>query len=246
MTVLPESLDFEAALHGFPALFDLRGNKLADAEFNQWLEGARLHVTIIYKFSDDRRIEERAIFRQKPALLQDEWSWSEFRKDEVFRHFAVDLASGKASAEKREGKDVKRWSENLSVQSGQTFAGFGFTLAIKNCRERLVKGEKIELHAVAFTPKPRVVSVELSFAGRDQMRMGGRTIMGDRFTIHPKIPWIAKTFVDVKDTHIWLTPPRPSGFLRWEGPLVEPGDRVVRVDLLPGSQSGAAEPLGSH
>jgi hypothetical protein len=38
---------------------------------------------------------------------------------------------------------------------------------------------------------------------------------------------------------IWLTHEPPAAFLRWEGPLVEPDDPVVRVDLLPG---GTSEP----
>src|SRR5437870_3848424 len=36
--------DLEAALHGFPALLNLEGKKLADGDFAQWLEGQRLHV----------------------------------------------------------------------------------------------------------------------------------------------------------------------------------------------------------
>src|SRR5438128_2416240 len=38
--------DFEAAARGFPILLDLKGKKLADGDFAQWLENERLHVTI--------------------------------------------------------------------------------------------------------------------------------------------------------------------------------------------------------
>jgi len=67
---------------------------------------------------------------------------------------------------------------------------------------------------------------------------------GDRFIIHPKVPAIAKVFVEAGDTHIWLTQPPAVGFLRWEGPLVETSDPMVRVDLLSGEQSGPATPAG--
>ena len=234
--------DFEAAARGFPILLDLNGKKLADGDFAQWLENEQLHVAISYDFGSERRIEEKALFRQQPGLVQDEWSWREFKKGELERHFEVDFRSGKATAEKREERDVKRWAEDIKVEPGRTFAGFGFTLAIKTFRARLTKGEKIELQAVGFTPKPRVVPVEISYSGLDQMSMAGRIIVGDHFIIHPKIPWIAKPFVEVHDTRIWLTTPRPAGFLRWEGPLVEPSDPIIRVDLLPGDHSGPAEP----
>ncbi len=77
------------------------------------------------------------------------------------------------------------------------------------------------------------------------MAMGGRILRGDRFMIHPEIPKLAKLLVKVPDTRIWLINPPPVGFLRWEGPLAEPSDPVVRVDLLPGEPSGPAEPVST-
>jgi len=74
--------------------------------------------------------------------------------------------------------------------------------------------------------------------------MAGRTIDGDRFLVHPKIPAIAKLFVKVPDAQIWLTPP-PTGFLRWEGALAEPSDPIIRVDVLPGGTSEAATPVAT-
>jgi hypothetical protein len=76
------------------------------------------------------------------------------------------------------------------------------------------------------------------------MQMGQRKIVGERFVIHPKVPFVAKAFVEVHDTKIWLTPP-PSEFLRWEGPLLEQSEPIVRVDLLPGQQSTPAVPSTS-
>ena len=112
-------------------------------------------------------------------------------------------------------------------------------------RQRLLKGEHIELKAVGFAPKPQLVAVELSHAGVDGIEMSGRSLRGDHFVIHPKIPAIAKLFVKVPDTQIWLTHPTPAGFLRWEGPFAEPNEEVVRVDLLPGAGSKPARPVKS-
>jgi hypothetical protein len=234
--------DVESAVHGFPTLFDLQGKKLADGEFTQMLTNDRLHVTIKYDFGNGHRVEEKSAFRQKPRLVQEEWSWNETKNGELFRHFTIDFRTGKATADKRQDRSVKHWSEDLKVEPGRTFSGFGFVLVLKSLRERLVRGEKIELQAVGFSPKPRLVSVDLSYDGVDRLNMAGRAIEGGRLLIHPKIPAIAKVFVDVKDTHIWLTTSRPLMFLRWEGPLAEPDDPLIRVDLLPGERSGPAEP----
>ena len=234
---------FEGSAHGFPALWEPSGNKLADGEFTQWLEAERLHVKQTYQFLSNRRIEQTAEFRQRSDLIQDKWSWHELRDGKLFRRFEIDFGSGRVIAEKREDPQLKRWSEKVNVEPGQTFAGFGFVLAIKNLRARLTSGDRIELKTVGFTPKPRSVSVEISHAGLDQMQMSDRTLKGDRFVIRPKIPRIAQVFVNVPDTYLWLVNPAPGGFLRMEGPLLEPGDPVIRVDLLTGRESGPAKPV---
>lgn len=232
----------ESEQRGFPEMFNLEGRKLADGKFIQWPQDGELHVTIDYDFGAGRRVEEKTSMRQIPRLVQDEWSWTESENGQTLRHFEVDFKSGKAIAEKRGEKGMKQWSEDIKVEPGRTFAGFAFVLAIKSVREHLVGGEKVELQAVGFTPKPHVIGVEISYGGLDQMMMAGRMVKGDRFIIHPKVPAIAKMFVEAGDTHIWLTQPPAVGFLRWEGPLVESSDPVVRVDLLSGERSGPAKP----
>jgi hypothetical protein len=234
------------AIHGFPELRDAEGRKLADAEFTQTPEGDRLRVKLSYDFGNGHRMEENTVVRQRPALMQEEWTWEETKAGEIVRRFAVDFRNGKATAEKMERQGRKQWEEKLKIDPGRTFAGFTFTLALECLRERLVRGERVELRAVGFTPKPRLVTVELSFGGLDQMTMGSRRVTGERFIIHPKIPRIVKAFIAAPDTRIWLIHPAPAGFLRWEGTPAEPTDALVRVDLLPGESSEAAEPVSTR
>ena len=222
---------------------ELNGSRIADGDFVQRIEGNRLVVSIIYS-SRGRRIEDRSTFRQRPQLVQESWSLKETRNGKPYRQFDVNLLTGEARASAPEDGETKQWTEKVDVAPGRTFAGFGFTLAIKALRERLVRGEVVELDAVGFMPKPRGASVEISYAGRDSIRMSDRAIAADRFIVHPKIPAIAKLFVKVPDQTIWLTTP-PAGFLRWEGTLAVPDDPIVRVDLLPGDPSGPATPVAT-
>jgi hypothetical protein len=233
-----------AAAHGYPALYNLDGKKLADGEFRQWVEDHLLQIVITYKFPDGESFEEKARFRQQPELVQEHWSWKELKNERVQREFTVDFLSGMATA--HISKDNKDVSDKVDIEKGRTFAGFGFTLALSNLRKRLLRGEQVELKAVGFSPfpmlKPQVVTVKLSHGGLDRIRMSGRSLKGDRFVVHPEVPAIAKLFVTVPDTKVWLTNPEPAGFLRWEGPSVLPNDQLIRVDLLPGTNSGPAEP----
>ena len=237
-----EEKEFAGSAHGYPAFRDLSGRTLGDGEFLQWIEDGRLHIRITYRFPDGRRIEENGVLRQKPQIVQDAWWWRESRGGETLREFKVDFGAQTATAQKRDKGELKHWEEKVEIEPGRTFAGFGFTIALQNLRARLLKGERIELKAVGFRPQPQVVTVELSHAGVERMKMSGRIPRGDRFVIHPEIPALAKFFVKVPDTYIWLTHPAPAGFLRWEGPVAEPNDTIVRVDLLPGEGSGPAEP----
>jgi len=235
------------AAHGYPGLYDATGKKLANAEFKQWLDDGDLYVVITYRLSDGQFFEEKSRFRQGKDLIQEQWSWKELRKGKRQREFSVDFASRTATAYiQKDNKDV---SEKIDVEPGRTFAGFGFTLALSNLRERLVHGEQVELKAVGFSPfptlKPQVVTVTISHGGVQRMKMGGRSLKGDEFIIHPEVPLIAKLFVKVPDTKIWLTNPPPAGFLRWEGPTVLPTDPLIRVDLISSTNNGPAEPAGS-
>jgi hypothetical protein len=235
------------AAHGYPGLYDINGKKLADSEFRQWVENDRLHVVITHKFSAGEVYEEHAQFRQQPELIQEKWSWKESKYGKSQREFAADFLAGIASAHIRE--DHKDVSERINIEPGRTFAGFGFAIALSNLRKRLLNGEQVQLKAVGFSPFPtlsaQVVTVTISYGGIDRMRMSGRSLRGDCFIIHPEIFFLARLFVDVPDTKIWLTDPVPAGFLRWEGPIVLPDDPIIRVDLLSGETSGPAKPAGS-
>src|SRR5438876_7408603 len=234
------------AAHGYPGLYDINGKKLADSEFRQWVENNRLHVLITHKFSAGEVYEEHAQFRQQPELIQEQWSWKESKHERSQREFVVDLLTGIASAHMNQ--DHKDVSKKINIEPGRTFAGFGFSLALSNLRKRLLSGEKIQLKAVGFSQfpalGPQVVTVTISHGGVDRIRMSGRSVKGDRFVVHPEIPFIANLFVNVPDTKIWLTNPAPAGFLRWEGPIVLPTDPMIRVDLISGEKSGPAESAG--
>jgi hypothetical protein len=239
-----ESKIFETAVRGYPVMRDVSGRRIADGNFVQWIEKDRLHVQIIYVGDNGRKIEETIVLRQRPELSQEAWQWRELDRGKPVRTFEVNLATGAANATKLEKGEMKRWSETVDVERGTTFAGFGFTMAAKALRERLVKGETVELKAVGFTPSPKVVTVAMSYAGRDTIRMSGRAIAAEHYIVHPKVPAVAKLFVKVPDAHIWLTTP-PAGFLRYEGALAEPSDEMIRIDLLPGGPSEAATPEGT-
>jgi len=221
------------------ALVDVEsGATIADGRYAQHVEGGLLHIESRNDFPDGRVIVERAVLRLEPELRQESWDWTERKNGALVRQYEVDFGTGHAVATRVD--QHKRWKEDLDLAPGKTFAGIAFVTVIKALRSELAPGEKIDLKAVAFTPKPRVAPVSVTRGRPEQVSMAGRSIAADPYTIHPEIPAIAKLFVAAPDQRIWLYATGPAAFLRYEGPLVEPKDPRVRVDTIPSGAANAA------
>jgi hypothetical protein len=233
---------FATPARGFPEMRTLSGQRLAGGEYVAWIEHGQYHLSQTYRFPDGRVVEEKTSFDRTP-LAQRKWVWRESLNGVDLRRFEVDFASGRATAMVTDKSSIKTWSSKIDVEDGKTFCGLGFVQAIVNDKPKIVSGENLKLKAVAFTPKPRVVDVEVSYSGVDQMLQASQPLKGDHFVIQAKLPVPVKFFVKPPDNHVWLAHLEPTAFLRSEGPLLEPNDPQVRIDLLPGGVSTPATRL---
>ena len=228
----------EGTLRGFPVVRQADGRAIGEGTLTQFIEYGKLHSEGIFDLRDGRTVREETVLEQHPRLRQRFWSWKETRGKEVLREFSVDLATGHAKARKLTSDGVDTWDEHLDGTQ-DAFVGVGFMYAVKNLTERLDRGEKIELTAVVFTAKPRTVTVSISRDLVGELGMGNRRLPAERYVIHPEVPWIARLFVKAPDQYLWYYRPAPPAFLRADIPLAEPGDPIVRIELLPGTESRA-------
>src|SRR3954470_15596730 len=233
----------EGDAQAYTSLIDAKtGAAIADGRYAQWVKDDVLHIEARYDFPDGRSVVERAAVRLHPQLVQESWDWTERKGEALIRQYEVDFHTRKAVATRVD--QHKRWKEDLDVEPGKTFAGIAFVALIKSLRTELKPGEKRAFKAVAFTPKPRVAPVEIMRERPEDVHMAGRTIAADRYTIHPDIPAIARLFVTAPDQHVWLFAAAPAAFLRYEGPLVEPKDPAIRVEVVPSQSPNATHPAG--
>lgn len=229
----------EGVALGFPELTLSGGKQIADGKFEQWIEGGKIHVKIQSSFRDGRTTEERLTLQQEPELKQESWSWREMKGEQLIRDFEVDFNSKQAKAvkfetEKGENPKKEEWNEKLDdIVPGQSFAGIGMSFAVKNLMPRLLKGEHVTLKAVAFTTKPRVTDIQIYHSAEEVIPVATQKTPAHHIVMHPKVPAIAKLFVKIKDLHLWISKTNTPATLRFEGPLQEPDDPVVRLNIYP-------------
>jgi hypothetical protein len=219
-------------LHGFPSMSDAAGRVIADGELSQELKGDRLTVKARWVFADGLRAEEHDAFRVGQEVVQEQYAWIETREGQELRRFEVDLTTGKALAATRSSKGkVKREEAKLKVPHGRSFAGFGVALVASQFL--LEAGAHAELTVVAFTPKPRAVTLEVRRDGEEHIPVAGRSIRCNRYTLHPRIPFPQKLFAGVRDARLWLTHSEPPALVRAEQNLATKDDPVVIIDVTP-------------
>ncbi len=219
------------ALHGFPSMSDARGTVIADGELSQERRGDRLVVRARWVFRDGRRAEETDTFRTGTELVQERFAWVETLRGEEQRRFEVDFGGGDARSSVLRGGRVEREEEKLDLPPGRSFAGYGAALAASQLP--LEPGDEAELSFVAFTPRPRVVTLAVRHEAEEDVRAAGRRIACDRFTLHPKLPLPVRPFVRAPDAHLWFTRNAPRALVRAEQELVAKDDPRVVIDVIP-------------
>jgi hypothetical protein len=229
----------EGTLRGLPEMRDQQGQLLGRGNFAQWVDGSGIHVKVTYDQLNGDRIEETTTLSTEGGdLAQRAWSWQRASGGQVVERYAMNFDTGEGrTLLVRSGRREER-RERLSVVKGQTFAGIGFTFALKNVYPRLVRGERVVLEGIAFTPRPRKAKVLVSSTGVETVRSGGRSLRADHLVIHPQVPKVAKLFVNVPDSHLWFLRGRPPGFVRADVQMQSLG--VVRIDSVPGAPPAAA------
>lgn len=218
-------------LHGFPSLSDPAGQVIADGELEQRRTGRTLHVRLRWTFRDGRTVVEEDEFRVGASLVQRRFSFVESRGGIEQRRFEANLAHGRATASWSEGGRTERAEEKLELPAGGAFAGYGTALAVGQLG--LAAGAKAELGFVAYTPKPRLVTLSVRRDREEPVVAQGREIPCDCFTLHPELPFPISLLAHAKDAHLWFTHAGPPALVRAEQSFAAKDDPVVVVDVIP-------------
>jgi hypothetical protein len=96
--------------------------------------------------------------------------------------------------------------------------------------KNLDPGKSQTVQIVAFTPRPRAITMLLTPAAQEPVTMGTMPVPATRFHITPQLGGLASLLVmALPDVKTWIANGEAPAFLRFEGPLFFMGP-VWRID----------------
>jgi hypothetical protein len=200
-------------VRAFPVLRTLDNETLAQGDFAQVSRGDRVTSRLVFRFKDGSLYDETVVFSQR-----DRFILQNYRIVQRGPSFPETL---EASMDRQTGRyEVRYRADEESAEEHLTgtlaipddaYNGM-LTLIVKNLRP----GASETVSIVAFTPKPRVVTLQLLPLATEQ-ESSGEVV---RYHIRPKLGLFASLLVtDVPDTRVWILQGDAPAFLKAEGPL---------------------------
>jgi hypothetical protein len=205
----------EGVTRAFPVIRSLTGQKLAQGDLVQVARGDVVDSRMTFHFTDGSLHDEHVVFSQSGVF-----SLLRYRIVQRGPSFPETL---EASID-RERYDVRYRADEESPEQHVTgpftlppdaYNGM-LSLLLKN----LPTGESAVVHVVAFTPKPRLVKIQLLPLGDDPVLVSDSPMRVTRWAIRPQLGLFASLLIaDVPDAHCWILPGEAPAFLKAEGPL---------------------------
>lgn len=223
----------EGATHGFLVLRTFEGALLASGDLLQVSRsGGEVQSRMVFRFADGSLFDETVVYTQArvftlrsyrllqrgPAFPEDTEVWME-RASGKYR-ITIQGRGG-------EGKEVLEGTLDLPPD---VYNGMILTVA-KNLPAGA--GETVQL--VAFTPKPRVIQLQIAPVGEHKVQVGVLTKTAVHYVFKPKLGtglgFVATLLGRMPaDCHVWIVIDDVPAFVRFDGPLFTPGP-VWRIEL---------------
>ncbi|MGD0484527.1 MAG: hypothetical protein ABSB58_07715 [Gemmatimonadales bacterium] len=220
----------EGSVHGFLELRTADGTLLAPGDLTQVVRDGWIEGRMVFHFQDASVFEETVAFSQRGVF-----EMQTYHLVQSGPAFASDLDATLSrsgtyvviSRSHRSGKET-RYAGSLSLPPDVS-NGMVITLA-KNLAAR----ESVTVHIVAFTPRPRLVGLQLAPTGSQRVLVGPHAETAVVFDIKPRLGPVLGFFAHLTgktppDSHTWIVGGDAPAFVRFEGPMYS--GPVWRLDL---------------
>jgi hypothetical protein len=223
----------EGSAHGFVVLREREGDLLAQGDWWQIPRGERLEVHLRFRFTDGSMSHETFVLAQRRV-----WTLLTYRSVQRGQRFPRDID---AHIERDTGRYTVKWHDrdkgDTKVDEGELELpedAYGFGLLAMLVRN-LEPGETMAAHAIAFTPKPRLLKLEVAPDGEETVTLEGLERKTRRYVAKAELggPLGVAASVAGKQPppmHVWLAGDPVPTFVRFDGPFYPDGP-IWRVEL---------------
>ncbi len=220
----------EGSVHGFLELRTQAGALLAPGDLIQVVRDGEIESRMVFHFPDASVFEESVAFSQHGVfkmrgyhLVQSGPAFAGDLDATLSRsgHYVVRTKSH------RDGRE--RVYTGSLVLPPDISNGMIITIA-----KNLPAGDTETVHIVAFTPKPRLVGLQLAPSGSQRVLIGQHVETAVDFALKPRLGALVGFFARLlgkfpPDSHTWIVGDDAPAFVRYEGPLFT--GPVWRIDL---------------
>jgi hypothetical protein len=222
----------EGVVNGFLTLRSMTGELLAEGALLQTARGQEVTSRLVFYFHDGSLHDETGVYSQRGSfrllrshLVQKGPSFPT-SLDATF-----DVARGTVSVRYKKGNEPEEVKTERMALPPDLANGLLFTL-LKNVKPDT---PKLEQHFLAFTPKPRVVELEITPAGQEPFQIGEATLKATHFVVHPELGGIVGVVAPLlgkepPDQHVWILYKDVPAFVKFEGTLFS-GGPTWRIEL---------------
>ena len=221
----------EGTVHGFLELRTAAGALLASGDLLQTVADGEVTSRLVFHFPDSSAFEETVKFTQHGVFAMQQYHLLQ-RGPAFANDLEVTLSrSGQYTVATKAHKDgrEKQYTGTLDLPPDVS-NGMAITIA-KNMAAR----DTETVHVVAFTPKPRLIELEIAPDGTQQVMLGQRPESAVHFKLKPRLGALLKAFARLEgkvppDSDLWIVTNQVPAFVGFEGPLYE--GPVWRMNLV--------------
>ncbi len=221
----------EGTVRGFLNMKALDADIATTGDLFQEVHGDRIEARLIFRFKDGSLHDEMVTFSQQGVFKM--WTYHIIQRGPAFsENLEVSLdrtAGGTYKVISGKGNDVKHYDGHLDLPD-DVYNGMVLTV-VKN----LAKGETRRVHIVAFTPKPRLVDLELAPVGDEKLVLGNAVRKVTHYKMKPRLGAVLGLLASVagkmpKDYESWFLTDEVPAFVRFQGNLYIKG-HIWRIEL---------------
>jgi hypothetical protein len=211
----------EGTVHGFLVLTNEAGNVVAHGDLLQLVTNEGLASRMVFHFGDGSVFEESATYTQ-----QGVFALKNYHLVQSGPAFADDLDatlshSGAYTVKTKARKDgAEHMYDGTLNMPGDVYNGM-VPVIVKNVSTR----QNTSVHMVAFTPEPRMITLELApSAVTEKAHLGGHEETEVNFALKPQLGFFLHIGAKLTgkmppDSHMWVVTDDIPAFARSEGPL---------------------------